>query len=43
MINDDRVTTRLYLITPPALDPHGAAALEAALEAATWPRVQLPD
>src|ERR1700744_2931384 len=42
MINDDRATTRLYLITPPALDPHEFAPhLEAALDGGDVAAVQL--
>src|SRR5262249_39731905 len=42
MIADDRATTRLYLITPPALDPHEfAPRLEAALSGGDLAAVQL--
>src|SRR5580700_11026077 len=42
MISDDRGTTRLYLITPPALDPHEfAPLLEAALDGGDVAAVQL--
>jgi thiamine-phosphate pyrophosphorylase len=40
--NDERATTRLYLITPPALDPHEfAPRLEAALAGGDVAAVQL--
>jgi thiamine-phosphate pyrophosphorylase len=40
--NDERATTRLYLITPPALDPHEfAPLLEAALDGGDVAAVQL--
>jgi len=42
LLNEDRATTRLYLITPPALDPHEfAPLLEAALEGGDVAAVQL--
>jgi thiamine-phosphate pyrophosphorylase len=42
MIDNDRATTRLYLITPPALDPHEfAPRLEAALSGGDVVAVQL--
>src|SRR5215471_20035492 len=42
MIGDDRATTRLYLITPPALDPHAfAPRLKAALAGGDVAAVQL--
>src|SRR5271155_5303170 len=42
MIDTDRATTRLYLITPPALDPHAfAPLLEAALDGGDGAAVQL--
>jgi len=42
MLTDDRATTRLYLITPPALDPHDfAPRLEAALSGGDVAAVQL--
>ena len=40
--NDDQATTRLYLITPPALDPHEfAPLLQAALDGGDVAAVQL--
>ncbi|MBV8779497.1 MAG: thiamine phosphate synthase, partial [Alphaproteobacteria bacterium] len=42
MLSDDRATSRLYLITPPALDPHAfAPLLEAALDGGDVAAVQL--
>ena len=42
MLSEDRATTRLYLITPPALDPHEfAPLLEDALSGGDVAAVQL--